>query len=133
MEEQKLENILMYTAFLSYRDYVTLLGSADLGICLHVSSSGVDLPMKVVDMYGCHLPVCAIDYLALPELVKHGQTGLVFRDSEELAAQIFNLLKDFPSTAVLDKMRSNIEELHSVKWESEWEKSALPLFQKKNN
>ena len=47
MRELNLQHVVFKTLWLAASDYPLLLGSADLGISLHVSSSGLDLPMKV--------------------------------------------------------------------------------------
>ena len=67
-------------------DYPEVVASADLGVRLHTSSSGFDLPMKVVDMFSAGLPCLAIgDYASLPELVKDQHNGQIFLSSEQLA------------------------------------------------
>ena len=43
-------------------------------------------------MFGSSLPVCAVQFPTIPELVQHGVNGLVFRSAAELTAQIALLL-----------------------------------------
>ncbi|XP_057891827.1 chitobiosyldiphosphodolichol beta-mannosyltransferase [Melospiza georgiana] len=123
------KHIQICTPWLEAEDYPLLLGSADLGVCLHKSSSGLDLPMKVVDMFGCCLPVCAIHFECLHELVKHNENGLIFRDSQELAKQLKMLFLDFPSLeGKLQRFRENLRESRQLRWEQSWDQTVLPLL-----
>ena len=65
-------------------DYPKMVGAADLGICMHLSSSNLDLPMKVVDMFSSQLPCFAFDYPTITELVTP-QVGKLFKDDSQLA------------------------------------------------
>lgn len=119
----------MIHRWLQYEDYPRLLGSADLGICLHTSSSGLDLPMKVVDMFGTGLPVCATSFDCLSELVKDRVNGRIFASQEELKDQMEELLKEFPENCqLIETYRKGVEEFQKKRWEDNWRENAKPVI-----
>jgi beta-1,4-mannosyltransferase len=116
----KLQGVTVQTAFLSLPDYALLLACADLGVCLHKSSSGVDLPMKVVDMFGCGLPVAGYSaYPSWPELVTEGVNGRGFVDSEGLMKVLVDLFGK--GKGELDVLRLGAIEEGRRRWDGEWE------------
>ncbi|XP_006874961.1 PREDICTED: chitobiosyldiphosphodolichol beta-mannosyltransferase [Chrysochloris asiatica] len=126
---KRFQHVRVCTPWLEAEDYPMLLGSADLGVSLHKSSSGLDLPMKVVDMFGCCLPVCAVNFQCLHELVKHEENGLVFEDSEELAAQLKMLFSTFPDPAgKLNQFRNTLRGSRQLRWHESWRQTVLPLI-----
>merc|ERR1711991_1259891 len=120
-----LSHVSIVTTFLPIEDYPKLLGAADLGISLHTSSSGLDLPMKVVDMFGAGLPVAAIGFPCLDELVVHDFNGVVFADSDSLASSLISLLAGFPhTTSRLDQLADGAAQFQSLNWQAH----AAPLI-----
>ena len=125
--DDKLEMVTIRTAWLSTMDYANLLGSADLGISLHVSSSGMDFPMKVVDMFGAGLPVIGWGrYEAWSELVQEGINGRGFGSAEELQSIMVELLGDDGDQ--LQKLRSGALQESGRGWDEEWDSIAGKLF-----
>jgi len=110
------------TRWLEPEDYPRIVGSADLGLCLHRSSSGLDIPIKVADLFGAGVPVCALDYGAcLAERVRHSDNGLLFSNARQLADVLFDLFEQFPGeSALLDRLRTGARRAARPTWEEGW-------------
>ncbi|KAF2711439.1 glycosyltransferase family 33 protein [Pleomassaria siparia CBS 279.74] len=126
-QEKKLLNVIIRTAWLTPEDYALMLGAADLGVSLHMSSSGVDLPMKVVDMFGAGLPVVGWGkFEAWPELVKEDVNGKGFESSEQLFQQLVHLFED--SQGLLATLKKGALSESKIRWDDEWDRVGGKLF-----
>lgn len=122
------DQVTIRTAFLPMRDYARLLALADLGVCLHMSSSGVDLPMKVVDMFGAGLPVAAYAaYESFGELVREGENGRGFETAGQLVDLLARLLR-VGSSDELDQLRVGARQESRLRWTEEWERVVAPML-----
>jgi beta-1,4-mannosyltransferase len=114
--------IQLRARWLEPEEYPRVVGSADLGLCLHRSSSGLDIPMKVADLFGAGVPVCALDYGAcLAERVRHGDNGLLFSTARQLADVLFDLFEAYPADqATLERLRAGARKSARPTWEEGW-------------
>jgi len=127
IKSKQWKHVIVCTPWLQAEDYPKLIACADLGVCLHTSSSGLDLPMKVVDMFGCGLPVCAINYNCLAELVRHNENGLVFDSAEMLTAHLLDWFHNYPNSKSQHQVfRENLLSFQNVRWHSAWLTTAWP-------
>lgn len=111
-------NVNIETVWLDTEDYPKLVGSADIGVCLHFSSSGLDLPMKVVDMFSAQLPCFAIEYRSISELVKDKVNGRVFKNED----QLYEMLINGVDNKMLEMYRGNLKGFSKETWEDQWQR-----------
>ncbi len=122
----RMDALGVHSGYLPEAEYRALLRRASLGLSLHRSSSGLDLAMKVVDLFAAGVPVCALDYGAvLREQIELGETGFVFTDAQQLAEILAGLQRD---PAPLAAMRERICDRWRTRWAEEWDRIARPLF-----
>jgi beta-1,4-mannosyltransferase len=129
----RLRRVALAAAWLEAGDYPRLLACADAGVSLHTSSSGLDLPMKVVDMFGAGLPVLAARFECVEELVAPGATGRLFSGAPELGAALRSLLgglqgEDRTDDGELARLRRGVQREQGLRWEENWACVAGPLL-----
>ena len=134
--EAKLNYFEVKSIWLESDDYPKLLSLVDLGISLHYSSSGIDLPMKVVDMFSGCLPVASIYYDTIVELVEENKNGFLFKNDKELCKILKNVIIEYSTSGKcqkIDKFRENLhKDLDKNDWVSQWKQRVIPSLKKKN-
>jgi beta-1,4-mannosyltransferase len=132
----QMEHIAIQTLWLEPADYPRLLACADVGVSLHTSTSGIDLPMKILDLFGCGVPVCARNFRCLPELVQDDENGRIFETSFELQEQLMGLLRplttskgSWPPHGFSDLARYSRALQGRTRWDENWNENALPAIE----
>ncbi|TEB19100.1 mannosyltransferase [Perkinsus sp. BL_2016] len=118
---RKFQQIRLRTGWLETSDYPKLLGAADVGISLHASSSGVDLPMKVVDMLGAELPVLALKFPAIGELIG-ADKGVLFTSANDLANALTLIAENPHKRAELSRAA---KKWRSLDFQTHWKETIL--------
>lgn len=123
--------VRIVTIWASADEYPALVAAADAGLSFHASSSGLDLPMKICDLFGGSVPVLALDYGAtLRELVVPGGNTILFRTPEALASALDDLLRDWPAaTAAWTQLRAGAAAVAAgPRWREGWHRDARAVI-----
>lgn len=71
-------------------------------------------------MFGTTLPVCALRFKCIEELVKINSYGKLFNNSDELFNCLRDLVVNLNDNSSLIEYRSNLNEFQKKRWTDEW-------------
>ena len=133
------KSVVVTTMWMEPEDYPTFLATADVGISLHTSTSGLDLPIKILDYFGCEVPVCAYRFPCLNELVQDDVNGRTFEKADELSEILVELLEPLASSKRGDHLanhdfgelqRYSMQVQGQLLWSENWPKNAWPVLER---
>ncbi|KAF8253792.1 hypothetical protein K440DRAFT_144037 [Wilcoxina mikolae CBS 423.85] len=127
LADLEFQAVAIKSVWLEAEDYPKMIACADLGVSLHTSSSGMDLPMKVVDLFGVGVPVAAVRFACVGELVKEGENGVTFETVDDLAGTLVRLF-DPRNTKELETLKAGAMRETLERWDDNWDKIAAPVF-----
>jgi beta-1,4-mannosyltransferase len=123
--------VALRTLWLEPDEYPLFLAAADVGLCLHRSASGLDLPMKLADLRGVGVPALALDYgAALRERFVPGRDGWLFADATALRAHLREL-REPAGLADARRLGAALRDSSAPPqrgFEAGWRDEALPLL-----
>lgn len=130
-----LTSVMVTTLWIAPADYPAWLACADLGVSLHTSTSGLDLPIKILDYFGCEVPVCAYSFRCLRELVQDDVNGRTFTEAEQLSQLLYDLLQPLTDVeragnhdfGALQRYSRQVQ--GRLLWSENWPKNAWPVLQ----
>ncbi len=121
--------IHLRTLWLEPEEYPRTLGCADVGLSLHRSASGLDLPMKAADLLGAGVPVLALDYgPCLHEQLRHGDNALLFAEAAEFARQLHAIFHGPADENPLAALAAGVARSRQTSWEEAWRDEAWPVL-----
>ena len=79
-------------------------------------------------MFGAGLPVCALDFDCVGELVRDGRNGALFSDAASLAESLARLLSGgADANAALKHLRAGV--VVEERWDAMWRRAVRPLVE----
>jgi beta-1,4-mannosyltransferase len=99
------------------------IAKADVGLCLHQSASGLDLPTVLSDLRAASVPVCVYDYApVLTEVLTKGHEGVTFGEPGELMTLLVSVaIGDTSVDSPLAKSRAWLAAHPAELWEDHWQ------------
>ncbi len=130
VRRRALARVTVRTLWLEPAEYPVVVGIADAGICLHQSSSGLDLPIRLAEFRGAGVPLCVYDYApVVSEVLTAGHEGVTFREPGELAAVLAALATaDLSAVPAFAAAREWLVGHPAERWEEHWTATVMPVL-----